>query len=387
MTSYFTSDFFSGNRSALQKAVGEEVPIVVAANGLLQRAADTGFPFQQDSNFWYLTGLDEPDIVLYMYEAAEYLILPPRTHVQNLFDGEVSAAGLRKRSGIKKVYEHDEGWAKLMALLGKKRRVATVTPSPAFVPQIGLYTNPAKSRTLREIRKAYPNIGLIDLRKHLRDLRMVKQNPEIGAIRQAVKITCDAFSSVQQREYSQEYQLEADLTQMFRGCGARGHAYEPIVAAGLNACTLHYINNSDKIAKSPVLVDAGAEVEHYAADITRTWVQGTPSDRQAAVIDAVKSALDYGTGLLKPGVSFADCEKKIRKQIGRELHKLGLINRRQGWHPQILSALAAFLGPRRTRCGRLRSANEAWHGHDTGAGHIYPRGENRRSYRRRFCHH
>jgi len=101
MESNFTSQFFAGNRARLRELFTGRAPIVVAANGLLQRGGDSGYAFSQDANFWYLTGIDEPDILLVMDRDKEYLIVPERSASREMFDGILANDNLKSLSGIK----------------------------------------------------------------------------------------------------------------------------------------------------------------------------------------------------------------------------------------------------------------------------------------------
>src|SRR5438874_8135133 len=113
MESRFNSDFFAGNRQRLQALFTGTAPIVVTANGLLQRGADSTYAFAQDANFWYLTGIDEPDLVLVMDRDKEYLIVPGRSAVREAFDGKTDIAVLARRSGIQIIYDEATGWDQL----------------------------------------------------------------------------------------------------------------------------------------------------------------------------------------------------------------------------------------------------------------------------------
>src|ERR1700756_3009382 len=119
MNSSFTSDFFSGNRQRLSELFTGTAPIVITANGLLQRGADSTYAFVQDASFWYLTGIDEPDIVLVIDRDKEYLIIPGRTATREAFDGSVEAEPLRARSGISTIYDAETGWKQLAGRLTK----------------------------------------------------------------------------------------------------------------------------------------------------------------------------------------------------------------------------------------------------------------------------
>ncbi|HEX7632878.1 MAG TPA: Xaa-Pro aminopeptidase [Candidatus Saccharimonadales bacterium] len=330
MESHFTSDFFAGNRQRLRELFTGTAPIVIAANGLLQRGADSSYAFSQDANFWYLTGIDEPDLVLVMDKDKEYLIVPARSASREAFDGAIATEALTRRSGIQTVYDDKAGWDALGARINKVKHIATIAAPPAYVEHFGLHTNPGRTVLVARIKAQKPEIELLDLTPHLVRLRMIKQTPELAAIQAAIDITAksmkDAFRSSKMTKYAHEYELEAEITKGFRSRGATGHAFEPIVASGERACTLHNVaNNGAFAANELVVVDVGAEVEHYAADITRTKSLGSASRRQQMVHAAVSDAQQFAFGLLKPGVLLREYEHEVALFLGEKLRELGLI--------------------------------------------------------------
>lgn len=330
MNQHFGSEFFAGNRASLRELFTGTAPIVVAANGLLQRGADSAFPFAQDANFWYLTGIDEPDIILVIDKDKEYLIVPDRDDSRAAFDGSIAAADLIERSGIQTVVNEKEGWSQLVNRLRKVKHVATLASPPAYIERYGLYTNPARARLVTQLKEHNAELELLDIGQHLIRLRMVKQPAEIAAIQAAIDITTASIKQVSRpakiASYAHEFEIEGDLTRSFRKRGASGHAFEPIVASGPRACTLHNVaNNGTLAANELVVIDIGAEVEHYAADITRTVSIGAPSRRQQAVHAAVLEVQAFAFGLLKPGVLLKEYEEKIEHYMGEKLRELGLI--------------------------------------------------------------
>lgn len=331
MESRFTSEFFVGNRRRLRELFTGTAPIVVAANGLLQRGADSTFAFAQDANFWYLTGIDEPDLLLVMDRDKEYLIVPGRSASREAFDGSVDFETLSQRSGIRTIHDDQTGWEQLAGRLKKVKHVATLATPPAYVEQYGMYTNPARAALVARLKAHKAELELLDLSTHLARMRMIKQPAELAAIQAAIAITISAVKEATRpaklRRYSTEYEIEAILTQGFRRRGATGHAYEPIVAAGSRACTLHYIANSGSLAADELLLlDIGAEVDHYAADITRTLsLTTTPSRRQQQVHAAILEVQRFAFSLLKPGVLLKDYEHQIERYMGEKLRELGLI--------------------------------------------------------------
>jgi Xaa-Pro aminopeptidase len=325
MKSHFTSKFFSANRARLLELC-DDAPIVIAANGLLQRGADSAYKFAQDANFWYLTGIDEADVVLVMDADEEYLILPGQSDYQKTFDSAAPGRELAARSGIKKIYQQAEGWERLGARLKKSKRAATVAPPPAHLEIYGMYTNPARAGLVKKLRTCQRGLSIKNVAPQLAQQRMIKQPEEIAAIQTAVDITAASLKDTFNGKYKYEYELEAEIAAGFRRRGAAGHAFEPIVAAGKRACTLHNVANNGAVEPGDlVVVDVGAEVEHYAADITRTISPGRPSARQRAVYEAVLAAQEFAIDLLKPDLEFNDYRQQTDHFIGEKLRQLGLI--------------------------------------------------------------
>ncbi|MGH7192622.1 MAG: aminopeptidase P N-terminal domain-containing protein [Candidatus Saccharimonadales bacterium] len=351
MKSFFSSGFFANNRRRLQKLSGSDAPIVVTANGLLQKSnVDGAYTFSQDADFWYLTGIDEPDIVLVLDRGDEYLIVPPRPGIRETFDGKVAAGPLTRRSGIRTVLDEKTGWERLGKRLNRVGRVSTPAPAPAYTERYGIYANPARANLVARLR-SYGRPKLTDLSPHLSQMRVIKQPPELKAMQAAVDITVDAMKEAlapaKRRAYRHEYELEAELTRGFRRRGAGGHSFDPIVAGGKRACTLHNVANEGELHKDElVVVDVGAEVEHYAADITRTVSLGKPSARQREVHAAVLEVQRFALGLLKPGTTFKDYEQQVRRRMGEQLLALGLIraNKPENVHKFYPHGTSHFIG-------------------------------------------
>lgn len=352
MESRFTSDFFAGNRQRLRELFTGTAPIVVTANGLLQRGADSAYGFAQDANFWYLTGIDEPDIVLVMDRDKEYLIVPGRSASREAFDGAPEPETLTRQSGIKTIYDDKTGWDQLQSRLKKVKHVATLATPPTYLKHYGMYTNPARAALVARLKADKSSLELLDLLPHLVRMRMIKQPAELATIQTAINITIAAMKETMRpaklRSYVHEYQIEAELSRGFRRRGAAGHAFEPIVAGGPRACTLHNVSNSGALAADELLLmDVGAEVDHYAADITRTVSLGsTPSRRQQAVHAAVVDVQVFAFSLLQPGVVLKDYEQQVEHYMGEKLRELGLIKTVS--HEQIRAfyphATSHFLG-------------------------------------------
>lgn len=325
-----STSFFVQNRATLRAKCKQCLPLIIAGNGLMQRTSDTTYAFSQDSNMWYLTGLDIPDIVLVITDDEDYLIVPERSEVRMAFDGMPDDAFIAARAGITRVLDDGKGWEHTHGLLSTTKRVGYLKPMLPYESAHGFYANPARRRVAEKIRRRNPHIELEDIRPVLAGMRCIKQTEELQCLEAAVSITKETIAelraSVDYKTMRYEYEIEAAITHGFRRRGATGHAYNPIIAAGKNATTLHYDKNNALITGDELIVaDVGAQVEHYAADITRTLSLHTPSKHQQAVYDAVADIQKQVMQLFKPGAYLRDIEHATVQLIGEHLHKLGFL--------------------------------------------------------------
>lgn len=325
------ADFFQGNRERLRQLFTGTAPIVITANALVQRSADETYPFTQDKNFYYLTGVEDPEVILVMDKNKEYLIVPAREVVIEQFDGVIDVEELRRISGVQQILSEKEGWRLLSNRLKKAGHVATLGAAPRFIEYLRMYTNPARAELIQRMKDINPSLELLDLRTHLSRMRMVKQPIEIDMIKQAIEITSSTIKEITRpsklAKYAYEYEIEADITRGFRRQGGRGNAFHPIVSSGKNTCTMHYLKaEAPLVAGELLLLDIGAEYMGYSADISRVVsLGGNPSKRQKQVFDAVIDVQEYAFTLLKPGVILQEYEQQIEDYMGEKLRELGLI--------------------------------------------------------------
>jgi Xaa-Pro aminopeptidase len=177
----------------------------------------------------------------------------------------------------------------------------------------------------RYLKKFFTSIK--DCRMDVAKMRAIKRPEEIQVIKKAVLVTNDAFARAKKLlpTLNYEYEVEAEFSYYFRKKAAAFHAYDPIVASGRNACTLHYNHNNDALQKDTLLlIDIGARVDGYAADITRTYAIGQPTERQIAVHAAVESAQQRIISLLRPGLSIKEYHDEVDSIMQSALNDLGL---------------------------------------------------------------
>lgn len=289
----------------------------------MQRAADARHPFAQEANFWYLSGIDEPDWKLLINGECSWLIAPDVDEVHRVFDGALSFADAKARSGVGEVLTAAEGEQLLERLAKKHSTVATLGPD-SYRKYYSFVENPAPARLRRQLKKLFGDVR--DCRKDLARLRAIKQPGEIVLIRDAVDRTCQTFEAVRCKlpELAYEYQVEAEFTHDFRRHNYH-HGYEPIVASGKNACTLHYVKNDAPLKSGELLLlDIGAARGGYCADISRTYAVGTPTPRQRAVHAAVELAHQQIISLLQPGYSMREYLAQVDIIMKQALASVGL---------------------------------------------------------------
>lgn len=321
------STFFSGNRRALLDQLKKGALVVMTGYREVQRSADAAMRFEQEANFWYLTGVEAPDwwVILDGTHGTEWLVEPDMSESQRVFDGGAEHDEVRARSGIKTIISRDEALRRLRELTKRHSVVYTTEQPKGLREHAHFQLNSAQADLKKTLDRLFQNVQLCN--RELAVLRTIKQPVEVAAIERAIKVTAEALEQMKQALPSAkyEYELQAVLDYEIKRQGAWGHAYDPIVASGLNACTLHYGRNNTKLArKSLVLLDVGARVDGYAADISRTYAVSQPTKRQLAVHDAVHEATQSIIELLKPGLSFADYEESVEAVMKRAIGSLGL---------------------------------------------------------------
>lgn len=350
MRSLFTPDFFTRNRDKLRATLASDIPVVITGNGVMQRSGDEPSPFYQDSNFWYLTGLNGPDLTLVMTTQESYVIVPSRSSVREAFDGAHDIPAYAGRSGIMAFLNEADGWRRLRGELQAAGSVATLGTPPPHMKQYGVYTLPYRRRLLTRLKRLQPGIDIHDAREILAAQRCIKQPEELAALQAAIDVTTATLLDLAEaplHEATHEYELEAALSYGFRRRGAEGHGFSPIVAAGPHSTTLHHMENNGDIADDDVIVlDVGAGVEHYAADISRTVSKQPMTGRKSAVFHAVAAAQDYALSLLKPGVLLRDYETAVESFVGEQLMGLGVIAKptREHIRQYFPHATSHFLG-------------------------------------------
>lgn len=339
------SSLFSSRRQYFDT---HTIPVVLSGNTSMQSTGDMSYPFQQTALFLYLTGIEEPDWMLVIEGGKSTLIAPPASAHHTLFDGGLGFDEAQKISGVEAVLTSKQGNAFLKELARNHKTVYTEEPYP-YMKHVQFAPNPAQEKLRRKLRSFFSEV--LPVNAPSGRLRALKQPDEITLLREAIRITTEAFHEAKEtlREKANvpvatEYELEAVFTSAFRRRNAY-HAYDPIVAGGRNALTLHYNKNGAGLPKNGlVLIDIGARVGGYCADITRTYAIGTPSEREKAVHVAVEKAHREIVALIKPGTTLKSYQEKSDEIMKRALKSLELLQKPSDYRKYFPHAISHGLG-------------------------------------------
>lgn len=298
---------------------------VLCAYDAMQQSADMAALFVQESCFWWLTGIEQPGwkVIINGTRNHTTLVRPARSDVQLIFDGDVSDETALALSGADEIIEARDFERYLRDLAKKHPLVHSVYDKTAHE----FVLNPAQRNLHDTLTRIFPSVD--DIGKQIHELRAIKSDEEITAIKKAIALTAKAFTKVRSQldTYKHEYEIEADFTHAFRYANAT-HAYEPIVAAGAHAVTLHYTKNSGSVGKRDmVLIDVGARVDGYCADITRTYALN-PTKRQQVVHAAVERAQQRIIKLLGPDVGVNEYLHDVDEIMKDALEEVGLLTDR-----------------------------------------------------------
>ena len=320
----------SSRRRALLEKIGDGVAIVPTAPERI-RNRDSHHHYRFDSYFWYLTGFPEPEAVAVLVggkEPRSILFCREKDEEREVWNGfRHGPQAAREAFAFDEAYAYDELERLLPDLIANRDALwHALGHDAAWDAKIVAALNAVRA----EVRAGKRAPALIrDLREPLDRMRLIKDAHELDIMRRAAAITSAGHARAMRscRPGMAEYELEAELSHEFRKRGASGHSYSPIVAGGANACVLHYVEN-DKllIDNTLVLIDAGCELDGYAADITRTFpVNGRFSGPQRDAYEIVLAAQAAAIAAIRPGVPFIAYHDAALRVLVQGMVDLGLL--------------------------------------------------------------
>lgn len=322
---------FIRRRKRLMQMMGKNSVAILPAAPIRMRNRDAEHPYRQDSDFHYLTGYPEPESVA--------VLIPKRSHGEYILfcrerDPEMETWHGR-RSGLEGAIENygaDDSFPIsdiddiLPGLLENCERVFyAMGCNPSFDNQVNGWVNQLRDKARAGVHTPGEFVALDHL---LHDMRLYKSRAEISAMRKAAKISAYAHIRAMQtcKPGMMEYEIEAEFQHHFKKHACTS-AYTPIVGGGENGCILHYTENNAELNDGEMLlIDAGAENDLYAADITRTFpVNGRFNAEQKALYQIVLDAQLAAIEKIKPGNHWNDPHEAAVKVLTKGLVKLGLL--------------------------------------------------------------
>jgi Xaa-Pro aminopeptidase len=322
---------FARRRKQLMRMADQDAILVLPSAPMRVRSHDTHYPYRQDSDFWYLSGFQEPEAVLVLVPGRKHgealLFCRERDPEREAWDGpRAGPEGAVSAHGFDDAYPIADLDEILPGLLeGRSRVYYHFGRDTEFDLKLIGWVNRVRSQVRHG---AQPPHEFLELGHLLHELRLFKSPGELKLMRQSARIACDAQLAAMRatRVGGHEYEVEAALQYEYRRNNAVA-AYEPIVGAGANGCVLHYRDNNAPLVDGDLLLcDAGAEFANYASDITRTWpVNGRYSAEQRALYDVVLAAQQAARAEARPGRPWIAGHEAAVETLTDGLLSLGLL--------------------------------------------------------------
>jgi Xaa-Pro aminopeptidase len=316
------------------KRMGQDSVAIIPGSREATRSNDTQYRYRQDSDFYYLTGFEEPEAIAVIapsqQEQKQYtLFVRPRDPEREIWDGRrAGVEGALKEHGADAAFPIAEFTEKLSELInGAKHlyyRIGNGHPDldDTIVKQIG------RMRTMGR-KGITPPQSIIDTGVILHEMRLFKSEQEIALMQRAADISAEAHAEAMKaaRPGVKEYEIEALIEYIFRKQGASAPAYTSIVGGGANATVLHYVNNDATLHEGELLlIDAGCEYKGYASDITRTFpINGRFTDAQRDIYKLVLQAQESCIEMTRPGVRIDELHQRSVEILTEGMVRLGLL--------------------------------------------------------------
>lgn len=328
------NQLFVGNRQRLYKLLKPKSMVVLNANDVLPTNADGTMVFKQNTDLFYLTGVDQEETILVLFpdhpdeKFREVLFVRETSELIAIWEGEkLTKEQARQVSGIQRIYWLNQFETIFRQMVFEAEYVYLNTNEHT---RNDSQTQTREARFIAHFKEKYPLHHLERLAPLMHYLRAYKQPHELPLLQQAIDITREGFLRVLKfvKPGVAEYEIEAEFVHEFVRRRSKGFAYTPIIASGKNACVLHYIENNQVCQEGDVLLmDVAAEYANYNADLTRSIpVNGRFTKRQREVYDAVLRVLKAAREMLKTGNLWDEYHVEVGKVMEGELLGLGLIS-------------------------------------------------------------
>jgi Xaa-Pro aminopeptidase len=329
-----SSSLFIHNREKLKALLPHKGLAILTSNAIMPTNADGTMGFRQNSDLYYLSGIDQEDTLLVVFPGAadpayrEILFIRETSEEIAIWEGDkLTKAQAAEHSGVKTILWSADFYKTLRGLMAEAQSV-WLNSNEHTRADIQIVTR--EMELVHTLKQQYPLHQYQRLAPLMHQLRAVKSSEEIELIAHACQITEKGFRRLLSfvKPGVTEYQIEAELIHEFISNRAEGFAYGPIIASGFNACVLHYHQNAKTCeAGELLLLDVAARYANYASDLTRCIpVSGRFSPRQKAIYNAVLRVQKQAIQTLKPGVILREFNQWVGQWMEKELVDLGLIS-------------------------------------------------------------
>ncbi len=326
-------NLFINNRSLLANKLKENSIAIFNSNDVMPTNSDGTMPFKQNSDLFWLTGVDQEESLFAMTKKngkiEEFLFVKETNEHIAIWEGaKLSKDSATKNSGIKNIY-----WlSDIEKLLNKEiSNTAFLYLNKNIHSRATSLVQTRDDRFREQIMKKFPDKSIDEIAPIMHELRFIKSDLEIGLMQKACDITEKGLRRILPiiKPGIAEFEIEAELMYEFLSNRSAGFAYQPIIGSGLDSCVLHYINNNKRCLDGDILLmDFGAEYANYASDLTRTVpVNGKFSERQKNIYNAVHRVMKEATNMLRPGTDHKQMQQEVIKIMEEELIGLGLFDR------------------------------------------------------------
>ena len=326
-------NLFINNRSLLANKLKENSIAIFNSNDVMPTNSDGTMPFKQNSDLFWLTGIDQEESLFAMTKKngkiEEFLFVKETNEIIAIWEGaKLSKESATKNSGIKNVY-----WlSDIEKLLNKEiSNTASLYLNKNIHSRATSLVQTRDDRFREQIMKSFPDKSIDEIAPIMHELRFIKSDLEIGLMQKACDITEKGLRRILPiiKPGIAEFEIEAELMHEFLSNRSAGFAYQPIIGSGLDSCVLHYIDNNKRCLDGDILLmDFGAEYANYASDLTRTVpVNGRFSERQKNIYNAVHRVMKEATNMLRPGTDHKKMQQEVIKIMEEELIGLGLFSR------------------------------------------------------------
>jgi Xaa-Pro aminopeptidase len=314
----------------IEQMDANSIAIIPAAHEAT-RSYDTEYRFRQDSDFWYLTGFPEPDAVAIIDPASKtpftLYVRPRDLEMETWFGRRQGTEGAVKNYGADRAFSIDKFSDDLAKILdGHEKLYYRFAVDKALDQKILEYLS---TQRVRRLKTAYPPHTIVDPTIIIGEMRLHKDEKEVGMMQRAADIAAEAhvLAMKKVKPGMNEFQVESLIESYMRQKGASGVAYNSIIGGGDNATILHYVENNMPLKDGDlILIDAGAEYQGYASDITRTFpVNGKYSKAQREVYDVVLDVQEQCIEYTKTGNTVKKRQELSIELLTEGMKKLGLL--------------------------------------------------------------